>query len=569
MSLNHTATGPATLTYQDNAAPTIDHHSHSPSGTDKTHGMQVDSESFQPEKPRAMGMVSWICVVISLLFSMFLFSLDNVIVADVQPSIINSLGNIDKLPWVSVAYALGAIAINLFMSKLFGQFNNKFLFITGVIIFEAGSAICGAAPTMTVLILGRAICGVGGVGIYLGAMNLLSVLTTEAERPVYLSFVGLTWGLGTVSATWRWSFYLNLCVGAIVGPIYIFLLPSYNPRPEASILSRIRELDWVGAVLNAGAFTSLVMAIAFGGGVYPWNSGQIIALFTCAGILWILFTFQQALSIFTTNENRLFPVALIRSWEMNILFAQIASAMVVIYIPLYFIPLYFQFVQNDTALHAGVRLLPFVFLQVFGVIFNGAIMSKFGYYMPWYLLGGVLSVIGGALFRTVGVSTSTSIIYGYSVLLGLGSGLFTQASYAVAQAKVDAKAIPLAIAFIGCGQITGITLALTISNSVFLNEATNKISGILPLVPRPVVQQAISGANGAFFNTLDTMDRAKVLNAIVRSIDNVYGMVLTAGGMVTLLSLLMKRERLFLQPPTASVKKAEKEVEKGLSLSIS
>ena len=83
-------------------------------------------------------------------------------------------------------------------SKLFGQFNNKFIFLSGVVLFEAGSAICGSAATMTALIVGRAICGVGGACIYVGAINLLSVLTTEAERPVYLSFVGLMWGLGTV-----------------------------------------------------------------------------------------------------------------------------------------------------------------------------------------------------------------------------------------------------------------------------------------------------------------------------------------------------------------------------------
>lgn len=70
---------------------------------------------LEKKSPRDMGTLSWICVVISLLFSMFLFSLDNVIVADIQPSIINTLGNIDKLPWVSVGYALGATAVNLFV----------------------------------------------------------------------------------------------------------------------------------------------------------------------------------------------------------------------------------------------------------------------------------------------------------------------------------------------------------------------------------------------------------------------------------------------------------------------
>lgn len=68
-----------------------------------------------PKKPRDMSQLSWVCVVISLLASMFLFALDNTVVADVQPSIINTFGNVDELPWISVGYALGAIALNLFV----------------------------------------------------------------------------------------------------------------------------------------------------------------------------------------------------------------------------------------------------------------------------------------------------------------------------------------------------------------------------------------------------------------------------------------------------------------------
>lgn len=83
-------------------------------------------------------------------------------------------------------------------------------------IFEVGSAVCGSAPNMNALIVGRAICGIGGAGMYTGAMVLLSVFTTEQERPVYLGFTGLAWGLGTIlgpilggaftesAATWRW-----------------------------------------------------------------------------------------------------------------------------------------------------------------------------------------------------------------------------------------------------------------------------------------------------------------------------------------------------------------------------
>lgn len=168
-----------------------------------------------PEKPRDMSQISWICLVISIISSMFLFALDNTIVADIQPSIIETLGEVENLPWISVGYALGAVALNLLMysfspparkfwgsnpssSNLFSKFDNKILFIAGVVLFETGSVVCGTAQSMAALIVGRVICGLGGVGIFVGGMNLLSVLTTVAERPMYLNIVGLAWGFGTM-----------------------------------------------------------------------------------------------------------------------------------------------------------------------------------------------------------------------------------------------------------------------------------------------------------------------------------------------------------------------------------
>lgn len=82
--------------------------------------------------------------------------------------------------------------------KVYNQFNAKWLYIGGLVLFEAGSALCGAAPTMNALIGGRVLAGLGGSGVYIGVMTLLSVNTTEHERPMYLGLTGLTWGLGTV-----------------------------------------------------------------------------------------------------------------------------------------------------------------------------------------------------------------------------------------------------------------------------------------------------------------------------------------------------------------------------------
>ncbi|KAL8788073.1 MAG: hypothetical protein Q9195_007487 [Heterodermia aff. obscurata] len=169
-----------------------------PSADSKDRDERAPMVSSSPQKSRDMSRISWICLVVSIISSMFLFALDNTIVADIQPSIIDTLGEVENLPWISVGYALGAVALNLLISNLFSKFDNKILFIAGVVLFEIGSVVCGTAQSMAALIVGRVICGLGGVGIFVGGMNLLSVLTTEAERPIYLNIVGLAWGFGTM-----------------------------------------------------------------------------------------------------------------------------------------------------------------------------------------------------------------------------------------------------------------------------------------------------------------------------------------------------------------------------------
>ena len=395
--------------------------------------------------------------------------------------------------------------------------------------------------------------------MYCGVMTLLSVTTTERERPTYIGLTGLTWGAGTVlgpiiggaftdsGATWRWAFYINLVIGGIFAPVYLFILPRFDPRPGVPIMKRLREVDWVGTLLIIGAFTSGVMAISFGGNLYAWNSGRVIGLFCTSGVLFIMFGTQQGLALLTTKERRIFPVEFLRQRIMLILFASTSAAATATFLPIYFIPLYFIFVKNDSALDAGVRLLPFVFLLVFFCIANGGILSAYGLYMPWYLVGGLFVVAGGAAMYTIDSNTSTGAIYGYSILLGIGAGMYVQTSFSVAQAKTEPHMIPLAIGFITCGQIAGATIALSISNAVFLNESTANISQILPDVTRSQIQATISGAGSSFINGLDSDTKARVTAAIVQAIDKVYILEIAAGCITVVLSLGMKMEKLFLE----------------------
>ena len=335
-------------------------------------------------------------------------------------------------------------------------------------------------------------------------------------------------------------------------PVYIFLIPAQNPRPGELVLARLGEIDWAGAILNAGAAVSLVMGIAFGGGLYAWSSGQIIALLVCGGVLGFTFVLQQYYAILTNKANRLFPVRYLRSLEMTVFALQISCGITTVFIPLYFIPLFFQFVQNQSTLAAASHLLPLVCFQVAGTVISGALLNKLGYYIVFYIAGSALALVGGALFLTVDLETSAATIYGYSVLLGLGAGLYTQLSYPVAQLKVSRVEISEVVTFLGFSQIAAIVLALTISSSFFLNDATARIAAILPDVPHDVVQQGILGTSGQFFATIPDAQRKPVLGAIVHSISNAYGMVVAAGAFAFLLALTMKRERLAAPMPTSN-----------------
>ena len=332
-------------------------------------------------------------------------------------------------------------------------------------------------------------------------------------------------------------------IGALCAPVYLFLLPPFDPRPGVPYRERLAKLDYLGTLLMVGACVAGVMAINFGGIIYPWNSGQTISCFVVSGVLFIIFGLQQGFCILTTEENRIFPCQFLKDRTLVILFMQMSSSVTIFFVPIYFIPLFFQFARNDNAVEAGVRLLPLICLLVFATIMNGVFMSKYGYYMPWFLAGGCFALIGSALMYTVKTDTSVSKIYGYTVLLGIGGGMYAQASFAIAQVKVKPQEIPSAIGFISLAQIGAATIALAIANSVFLNQATNGILAILPNVPRSVVQSSVSGAGSTFFRTLDPSVKTAVLGAVTHAISRIYILAITGSALTIVLSLFMSREK--------------------------
>ncbi|GIJ88158.1 hypothetical protein Asppvi_007075 [Aspergillus pseudoviridinutans] len=513
------------------------------------------SHDLSDEEPKK----EWILVVTAILSSHMLFALDNTIVANIQPAILEQFQESNQIAWLSVGFSLCSSALVLPWSKAYATYNAKWLYIGCVIVFMAGSALCGAAPNMNAMIVGRAMAGAGGSGMYFGVLTQLSVNTTVSERPFYIGLTAVSWGIGTVtgpaiggafaesSATWRWAFYINLVIGGVFAPVYVFLLPSFEPLPNATSKEKAKNIDWVGIVLFVGALTTLIMAIDFGGVDWAWGSGQSIALFVVSGILFILFGIQQSFYILCNEQNRLFPIHFLKRRSLLLLFILNTSASSGLFISVYYIPLFFQFTQGDTAVHASLRILPFVMVLIFTIILNGHMMSKFGYYLPWYLFGSICELIAASLMYVVKTDTSASAIYGYTSLMALGVGAFNQAGYSVVQAKVKKTEIPWALGYMMVSQLGGIVLALGIAGAIFVNKSTKGLIKLLPDADPEAIKNAIGGTASGFFKTLSKAQQTAALDIIVKAIDDVYILLIVAGALGVILSVFLKREKLFME----------------------
>lgn len=219
------------------------------------------------------------------------------------------------------------------------------------------------------------------------------------------------------------------------------------------------------------------------------------------------------------------------------------------FITIYYVPLLFQFSRGDSGLESAVRLLPFIMVLIFFIMGSGIAMPLVGYYIPFFVLSSIFMVIGGAVMYTVKATTSTSAIYGYTVLIAIGAGLSAQAGYSVAPAKVQPHQVPAAIGFINVAQIGGIVIALTVSGTVFQNIAASNLGRVLiPLgFTTADVQGAIAGSQSTLFEKLPGAVEERAIEAIVQSIDKTYALVITAGALALVTSVFLKREKLFME----------------------
>jgi hypothetical protein len=341
------------------------------------------------------------------------------------------------------------------------------------------------------------------------------------------------------------AFYINLVFGAVTAPIYILWFPRYGAHRHEKILPRIKNMDWLGALLNAAMYSLFVTSCTLSGSLWPWNSGSVITLWVMTAVITILFALQQWTAILTTKEDRIFPVWCLKSRTLVLLYIGTAGTSAVLNVNIYYLPLYFQFTNGVGPIEVAVRLLPFVCLIIFSSLLSGAFLPKFNLYAAWYFASGIIALVGSALLVRISASTPARDIYGYEVLVAAGCGLTFQAAYAIALVKSPAEKATSVLSFINVAQLGGAAISLAIAGALFHNVGFTTMQRALSGrgYSSAEIREALAGGYSPIISDSPPEVRAIAVDAISSTLAKVYALSIVGAAAVLLAGIMMRWEK--------------------------
>jgi EmrB/QacA subfamily drug resistance transporter len=358
-------------------------------------------------------------ILAGILLAMFLSALEQTIVAPALATIGTSLNEVENLSWVVTAYLLTTTVATPLFGKLSDIHGRRAMMLISIGIFIIGSVACALAPTMTVLILARALQGLGGGGLLPLAQTVIADLLSPRERPVVQGYVSVMFtaacvlgpvlgGVLSDYAHWSLIFWIMLPLGLIS------LVMTDRALRKLPRHDRPHRLDLPGAALMVAAALALLLALSLGGVRYPWISSQVLGLVGLSALLWIGF----ALRLLRAPEPFI-PLAMLRDPVVAIvILAGFCGVGTTIGLSI-FVPLYLELVLGHSAVGAGVALIAFMTGATIWSMYAGRLLARLTRYRIVPVTGLAVAI---ATLVVLALWPAGHSLLTISALLALGVG---------------------------------------------------------------------------------------------------------------------------------------------------
>lgn len=457
-------------------------------------------------------------VIVGLLLGMLLAALDQTVVATALPTIVGDLGGASHIAWIVTAYLLASTVSTPLWGKLGDLYGRKWFFQVAIVIFLVGSAMSGLSQTLGMLIVFRAIQGLGAGGLIVGAQAIIGDVVSPRERGKYQGLFGAVFAVTTVvgpllggfltqHASWRWVFYLNLPLGAVALVVTAAVLPSDQVRIK-------RVIDWAGSVLLTLSVTALILVASLGGTTFAWASSPVIALAVVGVALlgvWALVERRATEPILPLKlfANRVFSAASVIGFVVG--FALFGAVT--------FLPVFLQVAKGTDPTTSGLQLLPLMLGMLVTSVVSGFLISRWGRYKVFPVVGSALMTLGLYLLSTVTATTPDLLMYLYMVVMGLGLGGVMQVLVIAVQNAVDHRDLGVATAGATFFRSIGGSFGTAVFGAIFANVLVSRLAselhgiripknlgasvnpGLLAQLP-PAIHH---GVTSAYSSTIDTV----------------------------------------------------------------